>query len=101
VREKQDLEGQLTSTKDDRWWVYMVRCNDGSLYTGITTNVDRRLSEHNNSTRGASYTRGRRPVSLVYLIDAESRASASQFECKIKQLTRKQKERLIISRHLS
>jgi putative endonuclease len=48
------------------WYVYLLRCKDGSIYTGIAKDVERRLHEHNNSTKGAKYTRCRRPVKLVY-----------------------------------
>ena len=53
-------------SKQIEWWVYLVSCSDGSLYTGITTNVERRISEHNTSKKGAKYTRNKRPVRLVY-----------------------------------
>jgi putative endonuclease len=85
------------SSADQRpWYVYIVLCNDGTLYTGITTDTERRVAEHNNSARGASYTRGRRPVKLVYRQPENDRSTASQREWKIKQLTRKDKETLII-----
>jgi putative endonuclease len=80
------------------WCVYMVRCIDGSLYTGITTDPTRRLAEHNGSTRGARYTRTRRPVSFVYLSSWPDRSSASRHEWKIKQMCRTAKESLITSR---
>ena len=73
----------------------MVRCNDNTLYTGITTDTDRRVKEHNQSPRGASYTRARRPVKLVFSEAAADRAEASRSEWKIKQLGRKDKETLI------
>ena len=74
----------------------MVRCKDNSLYTGITTDTTRRVNEHNNSQRGANYTRARRPVKLVFTQEASDRASASRCEWKMKQLSRKDKETLII-----
>ncbi len=77
------------------WTVYILRCADDSLYTGITNNVDRRLSEHNNSARGASYTRGRRPVTLVYTHKAADRSAASRLEAWIKRCDRKTKESII------
>lgn len=77
------------------WWVYIVRCSDGSLYTGITVDRDRRINEHNTSNKGAKYTRSRRPVHLVYSEKQENRSSASKREGVIKKLTRKDKLLLI------
>ena len=77
------------------WYLYIVECCDGSLYTGITTDVDRRVQEHNNSKRGAKYTRSRRPVTLVMVEEYSSRALAASREARIKSLTRKQKLELI------
>lgn len=74
----------------------MVRCKDGSLYTGITTDISRRVAEHNGSPRGASYTRARRPVTLVFTDYTTDRAKASQYEWQIKQLAKEHKERLVI-----
>ena len=74
------------------WWVYMLRCADGSLYTGITTDVSRRLAEHNGEAGlGARYTRSRRPVELVYAEGAGNRAQASRREAAIKRLDRARK----------
>lgn len=70
----------------------MLRCADSSLYTGITTNLDRRLAEHNgDGPAGARYTRTRRPVQLVYSEAASNRSDASQREAAIKQLDRARK----------
>jgi putative endonuclease len=82
------------------WFVYLLRCADNTLYTGITTDLNRRLAEHNgenNSNKGARYTRHRRPVCLVYSKNLANRASASQREYAIKQLSRTAKEQLITS----
>lgn len=74
------------------WFVYMLRCADGTLYTGITTDIDRRLAEHNGEGGvGARYTRSRRPVVLAYSELASSRAEASRREAAIKQLDRTRK----------
>lgn len=74
------------------WAVYIVQCSDDSLYTGITTDVTRRVGEHNqDNNKGARYTRARRPVTLVYSEACDNRALASQREYAIKQLTRYQK----------
>jgi len=73
------------------WWVYIVECVDNSLYTGITTNIDRRIKEHNTSNKGAKYTRSRRPVSLIYKESCENRSIASKREYEIKKLKRADK----------
>ncbi len=77
------------------WTIYILRCSDGSLYTGITTDMERRLHEHNHSSRAAKYTRVRRPLTLAYQESASSRAAASRREWEIKQLSATQKRRLI------
>lgn len=77
------------------WFVYILRCNDDTLYTGITTELDRRINEHNTSKQAAAYTRARRPVELVYSETHHSRANASKREYEIKQFTRAQKLALI------
>ncbi len=75
------------------WWVYILRCRDATLYTGITTDPATRLSAH-NAGRGARYTRGRRPVALVHLERAPDRSAAQRREAAIKRLPRASKERL-------
>lgn len=77
------------------WFVYMVRCNDNTLYTGITTDLARRLAEHNTPTYGARYTRTRRPVKLVYSESAASRSDASKREFLIRKLSVGAKLKLI------
>lgn len=77
------------------WWVYIVECSDQSLYTGITTDIDRRIIEHNTSNRGAKYTRSKRPVSLVYKEQCENRSIASKREHQIKKLKRADKLLLV------
>jgi predicted GIY-YIG superfamily endonuclease len=79
------------------WYVYMVRCSDGSLYTGITNDLEKRLRAHNSAKDGARYTRSRRPVTLVYAEEAGSKSSASRLEYQIKRLSRSKKKRLITS----
>lgn len=76
------------------WVVYMLRCGDGSLYTGIANDLQRRLKEHNLGT-GARYTRGRLPVECVYQEDAQTRGGALRREAAIKRLSRPQKLGLI------
>ena len=77
------------------WYLYVVECSDGSLYTGVTTDVHRRLSEHNNSSKGAKYTRSMRPVRLVYYEKHADRSSACKAEYALKKLSRKKKLELI------
>ena len=78
------------------WNVYIIRCSDESLYTGITTDVSRRLEQHAAGT-GAKYFRGRRPKSLVYLETGHNRSSASKREIELKRLQRSDKDRLVAS----
>lgn len=80
------------------WYVYILHCKRGKLYTGITTDLERRLREHNSSKKGAKFTRAHRPVALVYSETYDSRSAASVREHIIKTLTRKEKELLIISK---
>ena len=77
------------------WTVYLVRCRDGSLYTGITTDPGRRLAEHNSGS-GAAYTRSRLPVELVYRESVRNRSQALRREHAIKRLTRPSKEALAL-----
>ena len=78
------------------WWVYMVCCSDGSLYTGIATDVERRVAVHNRGQRSAArYTRGRRPVVLVYREQCVGRSQAARREHAIKRLRRRDKWALI------
>jgi putative endonuclease len=80
----------------DTWYVYILRCADNSLYTGVTVDINRRIHEHNNHvSQGAKYTRTRRPVKLVYEEILKSRAMALKRECEIKGLKRMGKENLI------
>ena len=76
------------------WIVYILRCADGTLYTGITNDLDRRMSEH-GSGRGAKYTKGRGPFQLVYNESCGGKGQASKREIEIKLLNRKQKLRLV------
>ncbi len=75
-------------------YTYMVRCKDGSLYTGWTNNLEKRLQAHNEGS-GAKYTKTRRPVELVYYEEYESKTQAMKREYEIKQLPKKKKEELV------
>ncbi len=78
------------------WYIYLVRCADDSLYTGIATDVDRRLEEHRGKgNKGAKYLRGRGPLSLVFQKKIGNRSLALKAEQKVKKLKKAQKEQLI------
>lgn len=79
------------------WYVYILRCADNSLYTGITTDLQRRVEEHNGAGAGARYTRSRRPVALLYAEQVQDRAAASRREMQIKKMPRPVKQRLAMS----
>lgn len=81
------------------WTVYLARCSDGTLYTGVTTDPERRLAEHNSGCGGA-YTRSRGPVILVYWEHASDRSGALRREHAIKRLSRAQKEALVLRRSM-
>lgn len=72
------------------WYVYMLRCKDGTLYTGITDNVERRLCAH-RAGRGAKYTRGRGPLELVYQEEQPDKSAALRREVQVKRLSRQEK----------
>jgi len=84
------------------WYVYLLRCADNSLYAGVTTDLQRRVDEHNNSNKlGAKYTRVRRPVSLVYAENALNRQTACKQEYQLKKLNKAKKEYLASNFNLS
>jgi putative endonuclease len=73
------------------YFVYILQCNDGTLYTGITSNLERRIEEHNNSKFGAKYTKSRRPVKLIYSKEFINRSVSQKEEIRIKKLSRSEK----------
>lgn len=77
------------------WTVYIIRCNDGTLYTGVTTELERRFQEHLNHPRGAKYFNGRIPLEVAYSENGHTRSSAYQREAAIKKLSRNEKLCLI------
>ncbi len=79
------------------WFVYMLRCADNSLYTGVTTDIERRVKEHNGEKSVTKYTRVRQPVSVAYQEKAKSRSEACKREAQLKKLTKKDKEALVNS----
>lgn len=81
------------------WYVYIVECKDGSLYTGITTNIERRIIEHNtDNMKGSKSLRGKRPVKLVYYEEFETQMDAAKRESAIKKWKREYKIKLINGR---
>jgi putative endonuclease len=84
----------VSSPSARTWYVYMLRCADGSLYTGVTTDLPRRTRQHNAGT-ASRYTRSRRPVKLVYQERKRGRSAALKREAAIKKLTRRQKLAMI------
>ncbi len=82
------------------WFIYIIKCADNTLYTGITTNLDRRLWEHNSSDKWAKYTKMRRPVEMVFSQVCEDRSQASKLEYKIKKYTKQQKLTIIATKKL-
>lgn len=77
------------------YYLYLVKCSDSTLYAGITTDVARRVTEHNTSVKGAKYTRARRPVQVVYIKKYKTRSAAQKAEVKIKKMSRADKLKLI------
>lgn len=84
----------LSRKPPEEWSLYILRCKDGTLYTGITKDIDKRLMKHNNGT-ASHYTRPRRPVELVYQESCAGRIQALMRECAVKAFSRKKKEELI------
>jgi len=77
------------------YYVYLLECSDGTLYTGITVDLERRVREHNSSSLGAKYTRVRRPVKLIFSKKFKNRSLATKEEMRIKGLKRIEKIKLI------
>jgi putative endonuclease len=79
----------------NQWFLYVLECIDGTLYTGITTDPKRRLHEHNFTKKGAKYTRGRRPSKMIYCREFSSRSHAARLEYRFRKLSKDKKERVI------
>lgn len=79
----------------DKYYVYILECNDGTFYTGYTINIAQRIKVHNQGKGAAKYTRGRRPVTLLYYETFDDKGEALSREYEIKQLSRKEKENLV------
>lgn len=74
------------------WNIYILQCGDDSLYTGITTDLERRLAEHRSGRRGAKYLRGREPLQCVFQMAVSNRSEASRLEFLIKRMPRERKQ---------
>lgn len=98
---KRMLKGMLEKgeSSSEPWHLYILLCADGSFYTGVTKDIERRLAQH-NAGKGARYTRTRTPVLLAYQETCESRSQALVRECNVKALSRKEKENLVQSRRV-
>ena len=93
---KENTAGTSSTKAASGWYIYILRCADNTLYTGITTDVDKRIKQHNGiDKKGAKYTRNRQPVELVYQENSSSRSHASKREHLIKSLKKIQKEHLV------
>jgi putative endonuclease len=86
--------------KQSKWFVYMIQSEKGHLYTGITTDVERRFKEHSDSKKGAKYFRGKVPVEVVYQKTFKDRSSASKYEAAIKKMPRANKIKLIMGENV-
>ena len=85
----------MSANSDDSWFVYLLQCSDGSFYTGVTTDLERRVRQHNGEiVGGANYTRARRPVSLAWYEACENRSVAQQREYSVRRSPRLDKKRL-------
>jgi predicted GIY-YIG superfamily endonuclease len=89
-------EAPTTPPAGDAWFVYIVECRDGSLYTGITNDLERRVREHNEGT-ASRYTRSRRPVVLRYTEPQPTRSAALIRECAVKLMTPREKRALLVA----
>ncbi len=77
------------------WFVYIIRSDDDSLYTGVTTDIERRFSEHAGGVRGARFFNGRKPVKVVYTEEGHTRSSACRREAEIKKMSRQDKIKML------
>ncbi|MHB8055781.1 MAG: GIY-YIG nuclease family protein [Candidatus Aminicenantales bacterium] len=93
MKVKED-QADFSESAGAAWFLYILRCSDGSLYTGVTTDIDRRLKMHQEG-KASRYTRTHRPVELVYREECGSRSKALTRECAVKSLPRERKEKLL------
>ncbi len=86
----------LEKATESGWFVYFIRTRQGNLYTGITTNVLKRLAEHQGGKKGAKYLRAKGPLEVVYTSEVGSRSLASKVEYRLKRLSKTKKERIVV-----
>ncbi len=89
----------MNSKNNKKWYVYLLQCSDTTYYCGITTDVRRRLYEHNKTKKSARYTRSRRPVSLIGYFEVTSRSEALKKEFAIKKMKKEEKVRMFSSKN--
>lgn len=87
----------MEQQKKHSYFFYILRCADNSLYCGISTELERRVEEHNTHKKGAKYTRAKRPVTLVYFEQYENKSAAMKREYEVKQWSKGEKEKLVFS----
>ncbi|MCK5015091.1 MAG: GIY-YIG nuclease family protein [Candidatus Omnitrophica bacterium] len=92
----EEIEGEERKRLDQPWFLYILHCQNDTFYTGVTKDLKRRLKMHNDG-KASRYTRARRPVKLIYHEDCASHAQALVRECKVKALSRKEKEQLVLN----
>ena len=85
----------INKKKELNWSVYMIEVSDGSFYTGISTDVERRFEEHSKGKKGAKFFNGKKPIKILYQENNHNRSSASKREAQIKAMTRLQKEKML------
>ena len=93
--EEREAEAGVAAAPSEPWFLYILECGDGSYYTGVTKDLDRRLAQH-SAGKASRYTRTHLPVKLIYSEACESRTAALVRECAVKALPREKKEKLII-----
>ncbi len=96
IKTMEEKEGDGSQKPDEPWFLYILRCQNDSFYTGVTKDLERRLKMHNDG-KASKYTRARRPVEMIYHEDCMGRAQALVRECEVKALSRKKKEQLVLS----
>ncbi len=98
IKQMQVKEKRASFKNAEQWTVYILRCKDGTLYTGITKDIERRVKQHNDG-KGSKYTQSRRPVKVVYKEKKMGRANALVREAEIKQYSKEKKEELVSTFH--
>jgi len=95
VKKMQEAEKRFPAEAQQPWFLYILRCRNNTFYTGVTKDLERRLKMHNDG-KASRYTRARRPVKMIYQELCGTRVQALVRECQVKELSRKEKEKLIL-----